>query len=97
METLDDMLREHEEEVQSLLLKKKSEYAENFIVSSVTDDRPQLSTNGLRSPSQTSRGHTPRGEAGSRHEGPTNTLKGPPRGFFTVPSQAPRSPLKRTF
>ncbi|KAF2129034.1 hypothetical protein P153DRAFT_357507 [Dothidotthia symphoricarpi CBS 119687] len=97
METLDTMLREHEEEVQSLLLKKKSEYAEDYLTSSVADERPQPTANGLRSPLPISRAQTPRGELGARHEGPTNSVKGPPRGFFTVPSQAPKSPLKRTF
>jgi histone deacetylase 6 len=98
-DTLDDMLEHHLDEVQTLLLKKKSEYEEMNDSSSRTDDGPQTVANELRSPP------IPKQlERGSRQESVNNLLRSPrlpQMGLFSTASsmspKSPRSPIKRTF
>ena len=103
-DTLDDMLEEHLEEVQNLLLEKKSEFEERNSHSSQTDEGQQFSVGGLRSPPLPGGMHTPKfPESGIRHENMANSLRSPkmpPLGMFSVSSmspRSPRSPMKRTF
>jgi histone deacetylase 6 len=104
-DTLDDMLEHHLDEVQALLLKKKSEYEEMNDSSSRTDDGPQTVAKELRSPPIPSSSHTPKQlERGSRQESVNNLLKSPrlpQMGLFSTASsmspKSPRSPMKRTF
>lgn len=102
--TMDDMLEEHLEEVQNLLLEKKSEFEETNGLSSQTDEGQQFAAGGLRSPPLLSGAHTPKfPEPGSRQEGVPNSLRSPrlpPVGLFSVSSmspRSPRSPMKRAF
>jgi histone deacetylase 6 len=98
-DNLDDMLEEHLEEVQSLLLEKKRVFEETHDLSSRTDEGPQNMATGLRSPpvlgaSQISK----RFDAGSRQEGAANLLRSPrmpQMGSFSANSPSPRSPIKR--
>ena len=93
-DTLDDMLEEHLEQVQSLLLEQKSEFDEETDdMSSRTDEGPQTveaRTSRIRSVSHT-----------SRLSDASDILRSPrlPQiGLFTVSSpRSPRSPMKRTF
>jgi histone deacetylase 6 len=96
-DTLDDMLEEHLEEVQKLLLEKKSEFEETTDSSSRTDDGPQNMASGLRSPPLPSGLHTPKN--GARQESVTNASRNgmPQMGMFGVSSKGPRSPVKRPY
>ncbi|KAF1833144.1 hypothetical protein BDW02DRAFT_589899 [Decorospora gaudefroyi] len=102
-DTLDDMLNQHLDQVQSLLLKKKSEFEEMDDISSRTDEETQTMASGLRSPLIPSRSHTPKNiEPSTRQDNATNLSKGPrmPQlGLFNVSMspKTPRSPMKRTF
>jgi histone deacetylase 6 len=100
-DTLDDMLEQHIEEVQALLLEKKSDFEEMNDLSSRTDEGPQTMATGLRSPPLPSGAHTPKHfERGARQESGTNLLKSPrmpPVGMFGVSPKSPRSPIKRMF
>ncbi|PZC92245.1 AcuC, Deacetylase, histone deacetylase and acetoin utilization protein [Pyrenophora tritici-repentis] len=95
-DTLDEMLEEHLEEVQTMLLRKKSELDEMSDLSSRTDDGPQAMDTELRSPPLPSASQTPkRFEAGGRQENASRLLKSPklpPVGMFGV---TPKSPVKR--
>ncbi|KAL6708309.1 Histone deacetylase hda1 [Coniothyrium glycines] len=94
-ETLDDMLEEHLEDVQNLLLERKSELGESDDYSSRTDDGAQAMVSGLRSPPLPGGSHTP------RRSGPPEASRSPllpPVGMWTVPdSRSPRSPMRRAF
>jgi histone deacetylase 6 len=96
-DTLDDMLEEHLEEVQGLLLEKKSEFEETNDLSSRTDEGPQTMASGLRSPPLPSGLHTPRN--GARQESVTSALRNtmPPMAMFGVGTKGPRSPIKRPY
>jgi histone deacetylase 6 len=96
-DTLDDMLEQHLEAVQSLLLEKKSEFEEMNDISSRTDEGPQNMSTGLRSPPVPSASHTSRSfDPGSQQEGAANLLRSPKMpqmGLFS--GSSPRSPVKR--
>ena len=103
-DTLDDMLEEHLEEVQNLLLQKKSEFEETNGLSSQTDEAQQMAMGGLRSPPLPSGAHTPKQSALGLREGSVpqsmRSPKMPALGYFSVSSaspRSPRSPMKRTF
>ncbi|KAF1844706.1 uncharacterized protein K460DRAFT_284171 [Cucurbitaria berberidis CBS 394.84] len=103
-DSLDDMLEEHLEEVQNLLLTKKSEFEKENSLSSQTDDAQQSAVGGFRSPPLPGGSHTPKfPEPGLRHESmphPVRSPKLPPLGLFSVSTMSPmspRSPMKRTF
>ncbi|KAI4693834.1 uncharacterized protein J4E84_002410 [Alternaria hordeiaustralica] len=92
-DSLDDMLEQHLDEVQSLLLEKKSEFEEMNDISSRTDEGPQNTAAGLRSPPVASASHTSRR---FEQEAASNLLKSPKMpqmGLFSASS--PRSPVKR--
>ncbi|KAI4631312.1 hypothetical protein J4E83_002843 [Alternaria metachromatica] len=92
-DSLDDMLEQHLDEVQSLLLEKKSEFEEMNDISSRTDEGPQNTVAGLRSPPVASASHTSRR---FEQEAASNLLKSPKMpqmGLFSASS--PRSPVKR--
>lgn len=102
--TLDDMLEEHMDEVQKLLLERKSEFEEANRFSNQTDEGQQFAAGGLRSPPLPSGTHTPKfPEQGLRQESVPTSLRSPrlpPVGMFSVSSmspRSPRSPMKRTF
>ncbi|KAF2826405.1 hypothetical protein CC86DRAFT_351075 [Ophiobolus disseminans] len=98
-DSLDTMLEAHLEEVQKLLLEKKSEYEEMIDISSQTDDQTQM-TSGLRSPPQLGGAFTSHSRQSSASNAVKMTSKGPEMGFFTAQTygpKTPRSPLKRTF
>jgi histone deacetylase 6 len=107
--TLDEMLDEHREEVQDLLLSRRNTELEDEDTSSPTDDGQQAPTsNGLRSPFRATFA-TPSARQGSVRQGSaTGSLQspkmpggaaGPPVGLFHVGSpkvgSSPRSPMKR--
>jgi histone deacetylase 6 len=96
-DTLDDMLEEHLQEVQELLLEKKSEFEETDDLSSRTDEGPQNMASGLRSPPLPSGLHTP--QNGVRQESVGNALRNgmPPMAMFGVSPKRPRSPVKRPY
>ncbi|KAI4946549.1 hypothetical protein J4E91_007237 [Alternaria rosae] len=92
-DSLDDMLEQHLEEVQNLLLEKKSEFEEMNDISSRTDEGPQNMAAGLRSPPIANASHTSRR---FEQEAAANLLKSPKMpqmGLFSASS--PRSPIKR--
>lgn len=98
------MLEEHLEEVQNLLLEKKSEFEETNGMSSQTDEALQTAAGGLRSPPLPSGAHTPKMQAMGLREGSVpqslRSPKLPTLGYFSVSSaspRSPRSPMKRTF
>jgi len=93
---LDDMLEQHLEEVQNLLLEKKGEFDEMNDLSSRTDEGPQHMAKGLRSPPLPSASQTPkRFDPGNRQEGAIlKSPKMPQMGLFSA-SPGPRSPIKR--
>jgi histone deacetylase 6 len=93
---LDDMLEQHLEEVQNLLLEKKGEFDEMNDLSSRTDEGPQHMATGLRSPPLPSASQTPkRFDPGNRQEGAIlKSPKMPQMGLFSA-SPGPRSPIKR--
>ena len=96
-DTLDDMLEEHLEEVQTLLLRKKSELDDTSDLSSRTDDGPQAMDTGLRSPPLPSASQTPkRLEAGGRQESASKTLKSPKMPTVGMFGVTPKSPIKRS-
>ena len=90
-DTLDEMLVGHQEEVQELLLEKKSEFVEEDEISSPTDDDQQAAQNGgLRSP--------PLGldtlGIKARHANGLRSL--PPVGVFSSP-KPPSSPMRKPY
>ncbi|KAH8716962.1 hypothetical protein GQ44DRAFT_775716 [Phaeosphaeriaceae sp. PMI808] len=94
-DSLDTMLEEHLEEVQDLLLKKKSEFEDRHDLSNRTDDQSQ-GAGGLRSPPSLGSAFTPT----PRQDAALKSPKLPQMGYFSVPShspRSPRSPLKRAF
>ena len=93
-DTLDDMLEEHLEEVQQLLLEKKNQFEEMNDLSSRTDEGPK---SGLRSSPLPSSVHTPRN--GARGESAANALRNamPPMGIFSASPKGPRSPVKSPY
>lgn len=95
-DTLDEMLEEHLEEVQNLLLRKRSELDETSDVSSRTDDGPQAMDTGLRSPPLPSASQTPkRFEAGVRQENTSKMPKSPKMPTVGMFGVTPKSPIKR--
>jgi histone deacetylase 6 len=96
-DTLDDMLEEHLEEVQELLLEKKSEFEETNDLSSRTDEGPQTMASGLRSPPLPIGLHTPKN--GARQESVASALRNtmPPMAMFSISPKGPRSPIKRPY
>ncbi|ORY18010.1 hypothetical protein BCR34DRAFT_583276 [Clohesyomyces aquaticus] len=102
---LNEMLLEHQDEVQKYLLQKKSEF-ETLEVQTKLADTIQ---SGLKSPPLPSGANTPRLNCAETRQGSvSNSVKtprgaplgGPPLGFFTVSNnspRSPRSPMKRTF
>ena len=104
--TLDEMLAEHQEEVQDVLLQKKKEFEELNDLSSRTDEEPQaVMPPGLQSPPLLGGTHvsTHHSEPGSRRDSVPNALRSPRMpavGMFGVASSSPRSPMspvKKTF
>jgi histone deacetylase 6 len=88
-DTLDEMLEHHREEVQTLLLERRNEFAEETEDSTPTDDEQQAGLNGgLRSPlfedTNSIKSRYANGLRG--HQGPL-----PPVGVWPSPS----SPMKR--
>jgi histone deacetylase 6 len=92
---LDDMLEQHLEEVQTLLLEKKGEFEEMNDLSSRTDEGPQNMAAGLRSPPLPSVSQTPkRFDPGNRQEGAVlKSPKMPQMGLFSAKSPIKRPPL----
>lgn len=100
-DTLDDMLEQHLEEVQELLLEKKSEFEEMNDISSRTDEGPQTTAMGLQSsPLPRAPYDSKRFEPSARQENTVNALKSPKMpavGLFAVSpkTSGTRSPMKR--
>lgn len=97
-DTLDEMLEEHFEEVQTMLLEMKNDSEENTASSSQTDEGPQSISGGLRSPpiigNNTSRA------SGNRGDDNLRSPRMPALGYFSATAaspRSPRSPLKRAF
>ncbi|KAF2118870.1 hypothetical protein BDV96DRAFT_596684 [Lophiotrema nucula] len=100
---LNEMLLEHQSEIQSLLLKKKSEYEEQEEQASIAN---RVTQELLKHPPLSSRTGTPKlnnldgghGSVPAALRSPRDNL--PPMGYFSVSSnspRSPRSPMKRTF
>lgn len=93
-DTLDEMLVGHREEVQDLLLEKKSEFAEETETSTPTDDDQQAAQNGgFRSPPLSLDAQSIK----ARHANGLRSL--PPVGVFSSPkpSGTPSSPMRRPY
>lgn len=96
-DTLDEMLEEHLEEVQAMLLRKKSELDEMSDISSRTDDGPQAMDTGLRSPPLPIASQTPKHfEAGGRQENASKLLRSPNMPTVGMFGVTPKSPVKRS-
>lgn len=101
VDTLDDMLEQHLEEVQELLLEKKSEFDEMNDISSRTDEGPQTTSMGLQSsPLPNAPYNSKRFEPGALQDNAMNALKSPKMpavGLFAVSpkTSGTRSPMKR--
>jgi len=96
-DTLDEMLDAHLEEIQALLLEKRSEFEEKNNLSTCADQGLQSLAAGFRSPCFPGPSNAANPiDPGLRHESVARMLRSPkmpPVGMFSMPPTSPRSPM----